>query len=420
MEVSVPTIAQIVEEDSNFKKVKGRKGLSDRESALLNASYVVAEAELSKLKVKFERKAGDERVALERVEAVSFIAKAASTFEGVGRWLNTPYLEFLPRKESEVKNIIGEVIDANELKNSNNKTSNAVSNKSDSKNDRVVAESLPGWSRPVVLFIEQTFAQMTPLTTAIWFFIIVIAFIALGFAQKSYLESNYDYISNENNRLKEQVVELNKKLESYGALESQSAQDKNIIDGLKSDNEQLKGKVQTLQENNNSINADFQRKIVDLQAQQQIAIAKFQENADAATKGQIEGLSQSKLRLEKENYLMADEIKQLKDKASDLKANLEVRDKAVAKQDNTIRGLNSTTEQQQEQIRSLQDERAQKLILVAFTNGVLELVNDVLYEPRMFRVNPYERRDDFTKGFEKLRQASTKPKLDSLGIREAM
>ena len=52
----MPTIAEAVENDDNYSTVKGRKKLSDREAALLNAAYVVAESELAKVKVRYEKR----------------------------------------------------------------------------------------------------------------------------------------------------------------------------------------------------------------------------------------------------------------------------------------------------------------------------------------------------------------------------
>lgn len=418
----MPTIAQYVEKDTNFLKVKGRKKLSDRESALLNAAFVVAEAQLAKLKVKYEKKAGDQRVEQERVKTATIATMAAAKIEGFGKWLTTPYIEYFPHPQTAENVIEGQIVDVSVSEQSTNNEVHAaelVGKNELDRNDRGVADALPGWSKPVVLFIEQTFAKMTPLTTALWFLIVVTAFVALGLAQKTYLESSYDHLGEQNKRLLAANSELNEKLKQFDTFEAQASQDKKVISGLQADIERLKSEVQAADKQLTTRNEEYQQKLVELQTQQQQTIAKYQENTDAATKSQIEALSEAKLRLQNENASKENKISLLAKENESLVRTKEENAGLILRQEKTIRDLNTSAAQQQKQLRSLQHVRGQKNTLVAFSNSVLELVNEVLYERRYLRVNPYERREDFTMGFNKLRKAS-KETLDNLGIRESM
>ena len=416
----MPTIVQAVEKDKNFSNIKGRKRLNDRESALLNAAYVVAEAELSKLKIKYEKKSGDHRVEQERTKTATIATMAR--IEGFGKFLTTPYLEYFPDKEKLSEDII---IEGECNLTPNDSSGNPVENRTQSsspmysKSHNGVAESLPGWSKPVILFIEHTFARMTPLTTALWFMIFVAAAIGLGWAQKSYLESNYDFMAKENLRLKEEATKHSGNFEKYSLLEAESDKKNKIISGLKADNANLNGVNIKIKEENSYQSSKFQNELLELQQQQQIAISKFQENTDAATKSQISALTEAKLRLEAENSIQNENYIKLKTKNESLLIETSDNKVLIGNQEKSITDLNNSAIQQQSQIRALQNVRSQKNTLVAFTNSILELVNEVLYEPRYLRTNPYERKDDFTKGFKKLR-SPLRDTLDQLVIRKTM
>lgn len=407
------TIADLVERDSNFLAVKGRRRLNDREAALLNAAYVVAESQLSKYKVRVEKRSGDQRVEQERARIAVIRAQAMVQVERIGKWLNTPYIEYFPDGNSVTETEVG--------KNENEVVSRKLlpARAEPARNDSEVAKALPGWAKPVVLFIEQTFARMTPLTTALWFLIVVVAFIALGWAQKSYLESSFDYIAKENTRLQSENLDLRTKLDNTDLAIAQSAQDSRIISGLQAESDRLKGQLQAAIEKEKQVRDESQAKLIELQQQQAETILKFQENADAATRSQIEALSEAKLRLQSDLASKEAVISDLNSRNETISREGSDDKALIAQHERTISDLNSSVAQQQTQLRTLQSLRSQKNALVAFTNSILELVNEVLYEARYSRVNPYERREDFTSGFLKLRNAS-KSTLDDLGIRASM
>lgn len=418
----MPTIVQYVEKDANFLKIKGRKKLSDRESALLNAAFVVAESQLSKLKVKYEKSTADKRVEQERVKTATIATIAAIRIEGFGKWLNTPYIEYFSNDHSSDNVTEGQIIEQDrpiQLADHVKQSDKLITDSSTGYSDRSVADALPGWSRPIVLFIEQTFARMTPLTTALWFLIITMAFIALGIAQKSYLEGSFEHLGDENERLLAQESEFKENLEKLKIVEAQALQDKNMISSLRADNEEIRGEAEDAKTNLALKTKEFQLRFETQESQHQNVINSLQENADVAIKSQLEALTATKLRLQSENNSKNDQIDRLTEEADDFKQKYNKNEVTVKNQANTISDLNTSIENQELRLLSLQQERSQKNTLIAFNNSILELVNEVLYKRRYRRVNPYERKEDFTEGFNKLRRAS-KSTMDDLGIRKSM
>src|SRR5262249_42955121 len=73
---------------------------------------------------------------------------------------------------------------------------------------RSMVESFSGWPKAGLLFIENTFARMSPLTTAIWFGIVIAGAGALGWAQRTYLHATYDYYRERSAKLDQREAEL--------------------------------------------------------------------------------------------------------------------------------------------------------------------------------------------------------------------
>jgi hypothetical protein len=230
------TIAERVEGNKNYQKIKGRKKLSEREASLLNSAYVVAENELSKLKVKVERKSGDARVEQQKVVTMGVALSFSEGIKSFGGFLVRPYGENrqrIPLQSHELIDTVAgntyqqdEIIDSpvkNEPKNPDLKAAT----------HSTAVDSLPSWPKAIVLFIEHGFSKMSPLTTAIWFLIIVSGAIAFGWAQKTYLTSTYNHVIEENKRQTSKISELEGSLKVLEGFKNEIEIKKKLIAALR-------------------------------------------------------------------------------------------------------------------------------------------------------------------------------------------
>jgi hypothetical protein len=417
----MPTIAEAVENDDNYSTVKGRKKLSDREAALLNAAYVVAESELAKVKVRYEKKVGDHRVQKEKTKTAVLATLASSKIKGIAEFLVTPYIDHAPRElTSDSKNKSGEIIEGEIIKERVNEIDDDEKNEnSQISKEREAVEAAPAWSKSIIFFIEHLFAKLSPLTTAIWFLLLVAAAGAAGWAQKTYLESNYDHLNKTNERLEKELESLTDQKIKIESLEAEKLTNEKLISGLNAEIETLKTSASDLEVEIGKQATDFQNQLVDLQNKQAQTIVSFQENLDIASKNQIEALTESNKRLELEAINLKVEIDQQKQLISALESTAKADLISIEKQSSTIEDLNGTVSLLNEQLTSANQASGQLSAVVAFTNSTIALVDEVLYKPRVTRSLVIERREDFTSGFEKLRKTS-KNTLDLLGIRSSM
>jgi len=404
------SFASIVEDNEQFQLAKGRRKLDEREQALLNAVYHVAEFELSKLRLSYTRKAAEAKQERERR---NFMRIALTLVGPEGRraaigFLTRPYIDYFKPPEileASTSDMPAEAKDAEPTPKSNSAPHS--SGKKDQPY-RSMVEAFTGWPKAALLFVESSFARMSPLTTAVWFAIVVVGATAFGWAQRTYLVGTYDYFKQRAAQVdvaEEQLREAKTRAEN-ASLEKRSTELE-----LSAANKAL----EAAKRDRATEQAEWQRRLQELRDDNRKTQELLSKNAGEAVQNKLAALDAKVTAFET-----------AKDEA------VKARDEAIAKAEGLARDKELLESKLQEIKRDLETEKqtaktekdradaAQRgatngRALAAFSNSLIALVSEVFFDKRTREGELWQRRKEFQAKFDQL-SSDHASALDSLGV----